>query len=128
MIQWVSPGGSFEHSLIVRTFLQAFPYATLWLGGDLLIGSPEPLVLSRSTLESRLTDARARPALAEVGFNRAQDVLAQFRADSAALRAYAGEGPVLTDDHPLLEYFLALDAPAEPANLGGLHGQPIVQD
>ena len=36
MVQWVSPGTAFEHSLIVRTFLQAFPHATLWLGGDLL--------------------------------------------------------------------------------------------
>src|SRR5207302_5256820 len=33
MVQWVSPGTAFEHSLIVRTFLQAFPNATLWLGG-----------------------------------------------------------------------------------------------
>jgi len=128
MVQWVSPGGAFEHSLIVRTFLQAFLHATLWLGGDLLIGSNQPLVLSRSMLESRLADLHARPALAEVGFNHAQDVLSQFRADSATLHAYAGDGPILTDDHPLLEYFLGLDAPAEPADLSGLQGRPNVQD
>ncbi len=106
----------------------AFPHATLWLGGDLLIGSNQPLVLSRSMLESRLADLHARPALAEVGFNHAQDVLSQFRADSATLHAYAGDGPILTDDHPLLEYFLGLDAPAEPADLSGLQGRPNVQD
>jgi spermidine synthase len=117
MVQWVSPGGAFEHSLIVRTFLCAFPHASLWLGGDLLIGSRSPLVLSRAQLEQRLADPRARSALSDVGFNHAQDVLAQFRADDPSLRQYAGPGPILTDDHPLLEYFLALDAGQEPLDV-----------
>src|SRR5207248_2095591 len=82
MVQWVSPGSAFEHSLIVRTFLQAFPNSTLWLGGDLLVGSASPLQLSRAELEARLADPSARASLAEVGFNHAQDVLAQFRGTS----------------------------------------------
>ena len=56
MVQWVSPGSAFEHSLIVRTFLEAFPNSTLWLGGDLLVGSPSPLRISQAELESRLAD------------------------------------------------------------------------
>ncbi len=126
MVQWVSPGSAFEHALIVRTFLRAFPNASLWLGGDLLIGSPSPIRLSTSSLENRLADPKARTALAEVGFNHAQDVLAQFRADDAVLRAYAGDGPILTDDHPLLEYFLAQDIPQEPPDLGQFHSPPPV--
>ena len=117
MVQWVSPGTAFEHSLIVRTFLQAFPNATLWLGGDLLIGSPSPLRVSRSELEARLADPAARVSLAEVGFNHAEDVLAQFRATPEALHAYAGQGSVLTDDHPILEYFQSQDIPADPPDL-----------
>ena len=128
MVQWVSPGTAFEHSLIVRTFLQAFPYATLWLGGDLLIGSNSPLALSRSELEARLADPAARAALAEVGFNHAQDVLAQFRGTSAQLHAYAGSGPVLTDDHPILEYFQSQAIPAAPPDLSGFTGPPPVVD
>src|SRR6185503_9669037 len=89
MVQWVSPGSAFEHALIVRTFLEAFPNSTLWLGGDLLVGSPSPLRLSQSELERRLVDLGARASLAEVGFNHPQDVLAQFRATSDELRAYA---------------------------------------
>ena len=85
MIQWVSPGSAFEHSLIVRTFLQAFPNSTLWLGGDLLVGSPSPLRLSRAELDARLADPSARASLAEVGFNHAQDVLAQFRGTAEEL-------------------------------------------
>jgi spermidine synthase len=128
MIQWVSPGSAFEHSLIVRTFLQAFPDSTLWLGGDLLIGSPGRLQISRSELEARLADPGARASLAEVGLNHTQDVLAQLRGSSAELHAYAGQGPILTDDHPILEYFLNQDIESTPADLSTFHGQPPVTD
>jgi spermidine synthase len=124
MVQWVSPGSAFEHSLIVRTFLQAFPNATLWLTGDLLIGSPSPLQVSRADLERRLADPSARASLAEVGFLKPEDVLAQFRADSTALHAYAGSGPVLTDDRPLLEYFASLHVPPDPPDLAQFHSNP----
>jgi predicted membrane-bound spermidine synthase len=128
MVQWVSPGTAFEHSLIIRTFLEAFPYATLWLGGDLLVGSTTPLVFSRAELDTRLADASARSSLAEVGFNHAQDVLAQFRGTSAQLHAYAGAGPVLTDDHPILEYFESQTIPADPPDLSIFQGPPPVTD
>jgi spermidine synthase len=127
MVQWVSPGTAFEHSLIVRTFLRAFPNATLWLGGDLLIGSPSPLHVDRAELEARLADPSARAALAEVGFNHAQDVLAQYRASSGELAAYAGDGPILTDDHPLLEYFESQDIPPDPPDFSQFHAQPPLE-
>ena len=117
MVQWVSPGSAFEHSLIVRTFLRAFPNATLWLGGDLLVGSPSPLVLDPAELEARLADPDARASLAEVGFNHAEDVLAQFRGTPAQLHTYAGDGPILTDDHPILEYFQSQTISNDPPDL-----------
>jgi spermidine synthase len=127
MVQWVSPGTAFEHALIVRTFLRAFPNATLWLGGDLLIGSPSPLHVDRAELEARLADPSARAALAEVGFNHAQDVLAQYRASSEELASYAGDGPILTDDHPLLEYFESQDIPPDPPDFSQFHAQPPLE-
>ena len=125
MVQWVSPGSAFEHALIVRTFLQAFPNSTLWLGGDLLVGSPSPLRIGQAELESRLADPAARASLAEVGFNHAQDVLAQFRGTPGELSAYAGAGPVLTDDHPILEYFQSQDIPTDPPDLTQFNGQGL---
>ena len=116
-VQWVSPGSAFEHSLIVRTFLRAFPNATLWLGGDLLVGSPSPLVLDPAELEARLADPDPRASLAEVGFNHAEDVLAQFRGTPAQLHTYAGDGPILTDDHPILEYFQSQTISNDPPDL-----------
>jgi hypothetical protein len=108
--------------------LQAFPNATLWLSGDLLIGSPSPLRLSRSELESRLADPAARASLAEVGLNHAQDVLSQFRATDAELRAYAGPGPILTDNRPLLEYFLALNESSAAPDLSHFSNQPNTEN
>jgi spermidine synthase len=128
MVQWVSPGSAFEHMLIMRTFLQAFPHSTLWLRGDMLVGSPMPLRISRDELERRLADPSARVALAEVGFNHAQDVLAQFRANADELHAYAGAGPILTDNHPILEYFQSQDIPPDPPDLGRFSGLPPVVD
>jgi spermidine synthase len=129
MVQWVSPGTAFEHALIIRTFLRAFPHATLWLGGDLLIGSNTPLTWSRSELEARLAEPSARAGLAEVGFNHAQDVLAQFRGTDAQVHAYVGgggSGPVLTDDHPILEYFESQDIPGEPPDMSTFVGPPPI--
>ena len=128
MVQWVSPGTAFEHALIVRTFLAAFPYAELWLGGDLLIGSKTPRGMSRAELEARLADPSARDSLAEVGFNHAQDVLAQFRGTSEQLHAYAGDGPILTDDHPILEYFQSQTIPQDPPDLSAFSGPPPATD
>jgi spermidine synthase len=130
MVQWVSPGTAFEHSLIVRTFLQAFPYATLWLGNDLLVGSRTPLVVNPAELDARLADPGARSALAEVGFNHAQDVLAQFHGTSEQLNTYVAQnpGPMLTDDHPILEYFQSQDIPGDPPDFTVFTGpQPLTQ-
>ena len=41
-----------------------------------------------------------------------------FRADTDAVRAFLGEGTVLSDDRPLLEYFSSL--PQGEKNLSGL--------
>jgi spermidine synthase len=98
------------------------------LGGDLLIGSPEPLRLSRSRLDARLADPSARASLAEVGFNHPQDVLAQFRGTSAELQTYAATGPILTDDHPILEYFENLDIAPDPPDLSQFKGGAPVVD
>ena len=40
-----------------------------------------------------------------------------------ALRAFAGQGPLLTDDRPLIEYFLSLPDDNPDANLDGVQGR-----
>jgi spermidine synthase len=92
---------------IVRTFLQAFPDATLWEespgGGDyFLIGADGPLRVD----PERLRAASASPAwddLRRVGIEGPADVLARFVAGPAALRALAADAPLHTDDRLFLE-------------------------
>ena len=130
MVQWVSPGSAFEHALIVRTFLQAFPNATLWLGGDLLVGSPSPLRLSRAELEARLADP-ASPR--QPGRSRLQPrpgrpgPVPRPPPPTVNSPPPPATGPILTDDHPILEYFQSQDIPTDPPDLGHFTARPSRQ-
>jgi hypothetical protein len=53
-------------------------------------------------------------------------VLAQFRGSSAELAAYAGAGPILTDNHPILEYFQNQGIPSDPPDLSTFDGHGLV--
>ena len=46
---------------------------------------------------------------------------ASFTAGPNEIRAFVGDGPLLTDDRPLAEYFLSLERGGEP-NLAALKG------
>ncbi len=54
------------------------------------------------------------------------DVRKLYRADRAAIEAYVGDGPLITDDRPRLEYFLGLRSDGGPRrNINrGLTGHP----
>jgi spermidine synthase len=113
-LQWIGHRGATPYRLIMRTFLSVFPHATLWAGGTLMVGSLEPLVLSREAFERKLADARTRAALADVGWATFEDLLHSYTAGPEEMRAFVGGTPVLTDDRPRIEYFGSLPE-TEPA-------------
>ena len=124
-LQWVW-GTEAEYKTIMRTFLSVFPEATLWGGGSLMIGSKKPLVLRRGDFEWKLA---ARPdALRDAGFDSFEELLSNYVAGPDEMRAFVGDGPVLTDDLPLVEYFLSLPRD-RPIDIRGLRGdvRPRVQ-
>ena len=43
-----------------------------------------------------------------------------------SLRQFIGEGPILTDDRPLLEYYLSLPRYERPLNLSGLRRSSLL--
>jgi len=118
MVQWVPLEDPVAHRLIVRTFLEAFPNATLWLSTDVLVGANKPLAIERERVNQRLEDPSAQAALADVGFVWREHVMSQFRSDPDALRSYAGPGPILSDDRPVLEYFRNVELPGLLQGLG----------
>jgi spermidine synthase len=118
MVQWVPYGQTLDEFLAhVRTFLTVFPNVTVVAGaggyGLYMIGSDGPVDLT----EDAITAVLDRPGvLADV--NDAPDSHGRSAADWAAtmlhntwasgdeLRAAVGNGPLVTDDRPLPEYFL----------------------
>jgi len=117
-LQWVW-GTEAEYKTIMRTFLSVFPEATLWGRGSLMIGSKKALVLRRGDFDWKLA---ARPeALKDAGFESFEKLLGNYVAGPDEMRAFVGDGPVLTDDLPLVEYFLSLprDRPIDIRTLRG---------
>lgn len=117
-LQWVW-GTDAEYKTIMRTFLTVFPEATLWGNGSLMIGSKRPLVLRRADFDWKV-EGRAE-ALRESGFDSHEKLLANYVAGPDEMRAFVGAGPVLTDDLPLVEYFLSLPRDRE-IDIRGLRG------
>ena len=107
VMQWI-PGTEAEFKLIGRTFLSVFPHTTAWAEGNLFIGSKQPLRLSRENFDGRAFYAGRRQAMADTGIDSFDALLRTFVAGPDQLRAYLGEGPLLTDDRPMAEYFLSL--------------------
>ena len=122
MLQWIGHREETHYRLIMRTFLAVFPDATLWSGGTLMVGSPRPLRLSRSAIARRVADPHAREGLSLVGLDSVEAVLARYSAGPEEMRRFAGDGPVLTDDRPLLEYHRSLPGRDRPVDLSSLRG------
>jgi spermidine synthase len=92
---------------LVRSFLDVFPYATLWsteLHETLLIGSLAPIALDAQAIASRLNQPKVAAALEEVGVNSPAALLATWLTGRDGLKRYAGDAPPVTDDHPRIEY------------------------
>ena len=101
--------------LIARTFRRHFPDAAILLtrgrrinGDMLLVGAKGPLRLARLP-EDPAVPERIRRALGEVLNAGTAQLLGGLAAGPGELAAFAGPGPLNTDDRPLLE----LDAPAD---------------
>jgi spermidine synthase len=107
VVQWVA-GTEEEYKIIARTFLSVFPETTVWGGGSLLVGKMEPLELRRSDFDRKRNAPGRAEALRDLNINSFDALLGAFDAGPDALRRFVGDGPLLTDDKPVVEYFLSL--------------------
>ncbi|MFN0071290.1 MAG: fused MFS/spermidine synthase [Chloroflexota bacterium] len=119
MAQWIGPQDDDQYKIMLRSFVSVFPYVTLWLTADLAIGSNEPIMLDLQATARRFESPEARRALADAGFHNPADVVSTFVADRDEILRFVGEGPILSDDRPLVEYYRSLPG-------GGLSGPPDI--
>ena len=120
VLQWIGHREPTQYALIMRTFLDVFPHATLWFDGNLMVGAKQPLRVSRATLESKRTSAVTSAALDDIGLTSFDVLASWYTAGPDAMRRFVGPGPVLTDDHPLVEYHRSLPRDTQPLNLSSL--------
>ncbi|MCP1604894.1 fused MFS/spermidine synthase [Pseudomonas citronellolis] len=92
---------------LVRSFIDVFPHAWLWtteFHEMLLVGSLQPLRLDVPRIRERFAQPEVTAALAEVGVDSPEALLATWVTDRAGLESFAGEAPPVTDDQPRIEY------------------------
>jgi hypothetical protein len=82
-----------------------------------MIGSKSPIKIDPAALERRLQDAALRAELQKVRLPTAQDLLSRYNASEQELRRIVGEGPIITDDRPYIEFFRSLPDD-DPPNMG----------
>jgi spermidine synthase len=121
MVQWIGHRPASQYRLIARTFLAAFPDATVWANGTLLAGTRRPLRLSEANYRARLEDPAVAAAL-ESQVGTFADLARLYTAGPEELRLFIGDGPVLTDDRPIVEFFLSLPQQEGDISLAGLRG------
>ena len=122
VMQWLGHRREVDYKLILRTFLDVFPNTTLWADGQLMLGSVGPLKIDRAAFEAKLTRPESRAALEEIDLASFTNLIALYTAGPDELRAFVGDGPLLLDDRPRVEYFRSLADDGGPLNIGGLRG------
>jgi spermidine synthase len=121
-LQWIGSTGETEYKLIMRTFVNVFPHTTLWHGGSLMVGSSRPLVLDEESFLRKQSSPPTKAALDAMGFRSFDDLLSRYTAGPAELKSFLGDGPILTDDQPLTEYFLSLPQNDAAVDLSRVRG------
>jgi spermidine synthase len=118
MMQWTPYGSNLdEFKAHIRTFNAVFPHVMVAFGpggyGFYVFGSDEPLAFDDAAVDAVL----ARPGvLAEISsaYDSPQSTVDGWRGlihrlvwiEDADVARFTGDGPLITDDRPLPEYFL----------------------
>jgi spermidine synthase len=134
MMQWVPYGQTIdEFRAHIRTFRNVFPNVLIAFGpggnGFFMLGADDPVafdpasiraVLARPGVTEDLSSAYDSPEHDAARWARRIPTLTWIAGD--AVERFAGDGPLITDDRPLPEYFLLRHAfgPSSPRVTAGL--------
>ena len=108
--QWLQLYGMQPSDLqaLARTFASVFPNVIVFntiLDSDLiLLGAEEPIVFDVESLRRKMSSLDIALDLGRVHVYGPHDLLSYFLHGTKELRAFAGEGPLNTDDNALIEF------------------------
>lgn len=94
-------------SLVIRTFQSVFPHMEIWdtCGGDIiLLGSKQPWPATLERFQVAFNREAVRKDLKTIGITSPSALLARQLASQRTAFAVPGEGPILRDWFPIIEY------------------------
>jgi spermidine synthase len=109
---WVPANGIREEDLktLLRSFRAVFPHTSVWFMNTLptdfliVVGTPAPLAIDLDRLRQRMDRPGVAEDLAAVGLGEPCRLVYTFLTGEDKLGEYLGEGPLNTDDRPVLSY------------------------
>lgn len=111
LAQWVPFYGQSVRDTrsMVGSAMQVFPQASLWLDDrdGILLLSKERFALEPTRLKERIDSRGVRPYLALNAAGEVPDLLSLFLLGPEALKSWTAGAPLISDDHPFLEFSAA---------------------
>jgi spermidine synthase len=108
LAQWIPFYGQTaeDTKVMVKTALEVFEHATLWIDGydAILIASSNSYRVSIKDLRSRINKRGIANDIAQLDLNSNVDLAALFMMDRPALQDWTKAAPILSDDRPFLEF------------------------
>lgn len=102
-----------EFHLLTRTFQEVFPHTTLWFVGPghvILIGTPERYAPDLARMAAATARPAAREDLALSNLDDPYELASMLVLDEDAVRRFAGQGSLNTDDRPRIEYGISFSS------------------
>jgi len=99
-----------ELRILMRSFQSVFPHASLWYMNHthtnfgILIGTPRELSISYARMQEGMQIPSAQENLALIGISHPLQIVQSLMLDEDGYRRFCGDGPLHTDDHPVLEF------------------------
>ncbi|HGJ64754.1 TPA: tetratricopeptide repeat protein, partial [bacterium] len=113
-----------QYKMIIRTFKASFPHTSLWYKYTpdfiILIGTPNELTIDLKKFIEKTQQPAIKADLASVNMDDPYSILDSFMMDEKQIDAYVGEGPIHTDNHPLMEFFGPQPTVTTLKNLDGM--------
>ena len=109
---WIPLVGIADEELktLMRTFQNVYPHASLWYMDQvdttfgILIGTPGPTQFSVKRLKEVMQKPEIVDDLKNINIENVYEAIQFMVLDEEAYRTFVGEGPLHTDDRPILEF------------------------